>query len=223
VGGFFERHPMKIFCDFDGTVAQNDVGDLVFQTFADSRWVEPVNAWKQGLISSKECLIRQCALARVTREQLGALADQQTLDPHFHLFVEHCRKRDHEITIVSDGLDFYIQRILVNHGLGDLEFRANHLIFDGAERIYPEFPYFELGCGVCGNCKGYHVRQARTDRQPIVYIGYGYSDRCGVKEADRVFAKSDLQRYCEEQGISYWPFRTFKEVLAKLLQLEKRL
>ena len=37
----------------------------------------------------------------------------------------------------------------------------------------------------------------------IVYVGDGYSDRCPVQYADIVFAKGDLQTYCQEQNISY--------------------
>jgi hypothetical protein len=54
--------------------------------------------------------------------------------------------------VLSDGLDYYIQRVLLRHGL-DLPVLANHLEFAPPDRIAVSFPYFEHSCGKCGNCK----------------------------------------------------------------------
>jgi 2,3-diketo-5-methylthio-1-phosphopentane phosphatase len=213
---------MKIFCDFDGTIAEQDVGNLLFETFADSRWREAVEAWLAGRISSKECLIRECEAARVTREQLLSLADRQRLAPGFEEFVHFCQEHDIPLTVLSDGLDFYIERILANHGLGHLPIRANHLVFTGENRIAPEFPYIEHSCGRCANCKGYHLRSAGGSGEWLVYIGDGYSDRCAADEADLVFAKRDLRRYCREAAIPYVEFDTFYDVVEGLSSFVER-
>jgi len=96
-------------------------------------------------------------------------ADNQQLDPFFKPLVKFCQQHGIKMTIVSDGLDFYIQKILKNHGLeGFLEVRANHLVFLDRDQIQPEFPYFVDGCGLCGNCKGFHVRAARKQGHEVV-------------------------------------------------------
>ncbi|MFQ5824376.1 MAG: MtnX-like HAD-IB family phosphatase [bacterium] len=211
---------MKVFCDFDGTAAKNDVGNLLFRTFADSRSLDIVKLWKQGLISSKECLIEECRLARVTRQQLEHFADSQQLDPFFKKFVFYCHKNGIEVELVSDGLDFYITRILNNHGLDEIvNFSSNHLVFLNNNQIKPEFPYHDQGCGRCGNCKGYHVRKGRYGRNPVFYVGDGLSDRCGAQEADIVFAKRDLLKFCQENQIPHFEFNDFRDVLNNLKKI----
>ena len=50
----------------------------------------------------------------------------------------------------------------------------------------------------------------------IVYVGDGISDRCPVRYADIVFAKHSLVSYCQRQNISYYRYRTFGDVQARL-------
>jgi 2,3-diketo-5-methylthio-1-phosphopentane phosphatase len=204
---------MLIFCDFDGTLAQNDVGDLLFKNFAN--WPECeklVQQWLRGEISSRECLQREAATARLTREQLDAFCDEQAITPGFHEFAEFCRRKNWPLIVLSDGLDYYIQRVLSRHGI-DLPIFANHLEFVPPNHITISFPYFEHSCGKCGNCKGYHLRRLAKPDERMVYIGDGYSDRCGAREADLIFAKRDLAKWCMENQITYWHFDDFTQLL----------
>ena len=212
---------MKILCDFDGTAAKNDVGNLLFRTFSDSQQCkEFVKSWRNGLISSKECLIQECRLTRVTRQELESFVDKQELDNFFKEFINFCQKKGLEVEIVSDGLDFYIDRILKNHNLDTkVKFRSNHLVFLNHNKIFPEFPYYEKGCGSCGNCKGYYVRQERKNGNSVIYVGDGYSDRCGAEEADIIFAKRDLLKYCQDNHLQYFEFRDFGDVVRTLKKI----
>lgn len=213
---------MKIFCDFDGTTAKNDVGNLLFRTYTDGKCLEIVKSWKEGLISSKECLIEECRLVKITRGEFERFANTQALDPFFKEFVSFCQNKGIEVEILSDGLDFYIDRILKNHRLdSQVKYRSNHLVFIDKNQIKPEFPYFEKGCGRCGNCKGYHVKEARNKGNKVIYVGDGLSDRCGANEADIVFAKRDLLKYCQENPIPHFEFKDFGEVLYKLKKIIK--
>lgn len=215
---------MKIFCDFDGTAAKNDVGSLLFQTFADgTQCFEIVKSWKKGSINSKECLIQECRLTKVTRQELEGFADVQELDLLFSEFVTFCETKKIEVEILSDGLDFYIERILKNYNLDStVKFRSNHLVFLNENKIATEFPYYEKGCGKCGNCKGYHVRQERNNGNSVIYVGDGYSDRCGAAEANIVFAKRDLLKYCQDKQIPHFEFKDFRDVLNQLKKILTR-
>ncbi len=214
---------MRIICDFDGTVAQNDVGNLLFTTFADSRCHDIVRHWKAGRINSRECLIQECAIARASEIELERFALSQDLDPHFKAFVAYCESRGIEVEIASDGLDFYIDRIVRKY---DLENRvsvlSNRLVFTGSDTFRPEFPYFDEGCGRCGNCKGYHVRRARASHEIVVYVGDGLSDRCGAREADVVFAKNgrDLQEFCRREDILFIAYDDFADVRERVATLD---
>ncbi len=206
---------MLIFSDFDGTLAQNDIGEAFVRNFGD--WPEcekAVQRWLRGEISSRGYYEVAAATMRVQREKLDEFCDTQPLAPGFLEFAVFCRQRGWPLIVLSDGLDYYIQRVLARHGL-ELPVWANHLEFSPPDRIKISFPYFAHSCGKCANCKGYHVRrfmQSRAGR--VIYIGDGFSDRCGTQEADIVFAKGDLAKWCTENELEYWKFDDFKQILA---------
>ncbi len=211
---------IAVLCDFDGTVACDDVGNLLFRTFADpkeSRQV--VDQWKRGLISSRECLEQEAALASVSREVLNRFIRKRRLDPYFKDFVDFARRRGMEIVIVSDGLDYYIERMLMRTGLAHIDFYANALHLDD-HTLHVRFPYFDmLDCDSCGNCKTYHMEKYKADGYFIVYVGNGLSDRCPSKYADFVFAKGELLDYCRENGLKSTEFQNFRDVERELLRL----
>ena len=204
-----------VLCDFDGTVSRKDVGNRMFARFASSAWKDIVQDWIAGRISSRDCLKNECALARATRDEVTRFVLSQRIDPHFKRFLHFCRGHRIPVIILSDGLDFYIDLILKKYGLEELPRFANHLVFQGSNLV-PSFPYFQQGCGSCGNCKGFHVHRYGQDGTTTIYVGDGFSDRCAVKDADLVFAKGNLRRYCRQQGIVHKPFRDFGDVLRQI-------
>lgn len=209
---------IAVLCDFDGTVAREDVGNLLFRTFADSgRCCEAVGEWKEGRISSRDCLEREAALARVSREALDEFITQRKLDPYFKDFVDFAHRRKMEIIIVSDGLDYYIERMLMRTGLAHIDFFANALDL-GDHSLHVKFPYYDmLDCRSCGNCKRYHMENYKSEGYFVVYVGNGLSDRCPSKYADFVFAKGDLLDYCAKNGVASTEFRNFRDVEREIL------
>ncbi|MGH7491546.1 MAG: MtnX-like HAD-IB family phosphatase [bacterium] len=213
---------MVIFSDFDGTIAQNDVGDLLFQTFGDvPACAGAVQAWLDNKISSRTCLQREAETARVTQQQLDEFCDTQPLAKGFIEFEKYCRQKDWRLYVLSDGLDYYIRRILSRYDL-ELPVFSNVLKFLPPEsgtipdRIAVEFPFFEYSCGRCGNCKSYHVRRLARPNQKSVYIGDGFSDRCGAQAADMICAKGDLAAWCISNRMPYFPFGDFEAIACHL-------
>jgi len=207
---------LAVLCDFDGTISKDDVGNSLFRTFAGgSQWEELIASWERGEIGSRECLIKECNLASASRDEIVSFAHNFEIDEYFPTFAAWCSENEIPLAIVSDGLDFYIELILKKHGLSDLPVYANHLTFtDGG--IGVEFPYFEQGCGRCGNCKGYHVRKYREKFGRVVFVGDGYSDRCALEEADLVLAKKGLARLCrslDEPCIEVADFKSVRTVI----------
>jgi 2,3-diketo-5-methylthio-1-phosphopentane phosphatase len=217
------KSKFHIFVDFDGTIALNDVGDRLFANFARPGWTTPIELWKQGKINSKECLIQECAITKITKKQLEIFSDNQKIDPFFPEFVKYFETSHHPVTVLSDGLTFYIKRILDRYGLGDIPVYANELVFMDTDSIKPEFPYYEYGCLKCGNCKGYHIRKLRQIDQKIIYIGDGFSDRCGVDESDIIFAKDDLKLYCQQNDLNFYEYENFKDVLKNLKEIDEKI
>jgi len=211
--------PVAILCDFDGTVARDDVGNRLFSRFAgNGRSAQVVELWKRGEISSRECLEREAELARASREELGRFVAECKLDPYFKDFHDFASKRGMEVVIMSDGLDFYIEQMLLRNGLGQVEFYSNRLRIDG-DRLRIEFPHYNaMDCTDCGCCKTHHLTRYRDQGYYVVYVGDGLSDRCPSEAADLVLAKGDLKRHCDARGIPYVPFRNFRDVEREILK-----
>jgi 2-hydroxy-3-keto-5-methylthiopentenyl-1-phosphate phosphatase len=213
--------PVLIFCDFDGTVAGEDVGYRLFHHFSGGRNEALIPEWKAGRITSREILEREAAMVRAAPEEVYRFLDQFKLDPGFAEFVSICQRNSAEPIIISEGMHFYMSYLLERHDLADLEVLANigHLE-DGGLRI--EFPFTNRTCKRCGSCKGERIAEYRARCAPgtrVVFVGDGLSDVCAAGEADIVFAKKDLEQYCETENISYYKYSDFFEVAERLFEL----
>jgi 2,3-diketo-5-methylthio-1-phosphopentane phosphatase len=210
---------IAVLCDFDGTVAQEDVGNLLFKTFAaHGDAAEVVSRWKRGEISSRECLEQEASLARCSPSELQQFVHQRSLDPYFKDFHDFARQRGIEVVVLSDGLDYYIEKILIRNGLGEIEFFANQLRIEG-EKLRVGFPWHNLlECTDCGCCKTHHLFRYRQEGYFIVYVGDGLSDRCPCESADMVFAKGDLLEHCRRSNIEHVEFRNFRDVEREVLR-----
>lgn len=211
---------LRVFCDFDGTIASDDVGNRLFSTFAGEKAVEIVQRYLNDEINAREFLLQECAaIDSITPGELAKFVDQFEIDPHVPNFVQFCSAHEIPITILSDGLDFYVERILKKYKLAHVTWFANHAKFvrrGNAMKLVPSFPYRDAECDRCGNCKRNHVLTMSGDDDIIVYVGDGISDRCPVRYADIVFAKHTLIPYCQEQNITYHEFRHFGDVQSRL-------
>jgi len=213
--------PVHIFCDFDGTVAEEDVGYRLFHHFSDGRNEALIPEWKAGRISSREILEREAAMVRATPEGIYRFLDQFKLSPGFAEFVSICRRNNAEPIIISEGMHFYISYLLESYDFADLEVLANigHLE-NGGIRI--EFPFTNRSCKRCGSCKGERIAEYRARSATgakVVFVGDGLSDVCAAEEADILFAKKDLEQYCQTENIGYYKYSDFFEVAERILEL----
>lgn len=210
----------RIFCDFDGTIASRDVTDMLLEAFAAPAWREIEAQWQAGLIGSADCMARQVALLSASRPALDRLIDTVEIDPGFSGFVAFCRDHDIELTVVSDGLDHAIARILARAGLGDLPVIANRLLFLPQDRHAMLSPHAWPGCrSAAGTCKC-RVAGAGSekDRRTTILIGDGRSDYCVAGIVDLVFAKAGLLDHCRANGITHLPYRDFAEITQLLAE-----
>ncbi|HEU4364653.1 MAG TPA: MtnX-like HAD-IB family phosphatase [Candidatus Krumholzibacteria bacterium] len=210
---------IAVLCDFDGTVAQDDVGNLLFRTFAaNGDAAAVVSKWQRGEISSRECLEQEASLAQCCAEELQKFVNARPLDPYFKDFHDFARQRGIEVVVLSDGLDYYIEQILIRNGLGEIEFFANQLRLEG-QKMRVAFPWYNLlECTDCGCCKTHHLLRYREEGYFIVYVGDGLSDRCPCESADLVFAKGDLLAHCRQKDIAHVEFRNFRDVEREVLK-----
>ncbi|MDA3914490.1 MtnX-like HAD-IB family phosphatase [Oleiagrimonas sp.] len=220
------RHPAlaptasdwTILCDFDGTIALEDVIDSLLERFGRSGWERLEQDWRDGRIGSRECMRGQVALLDMSPDELALHLDNCHIDPAFAPFVKAVRASGVPLRVVSDGLDHAIQVILGRHGLGDLPVAANHLRPVAARRWELNAPFRASHCP-SGTCKCACARQASGAGNRTLLIGDGASDFCAAGEVDFVFAKHRLINHCEAEGIPYRAIANFDDALVLLPQL----
>jgi 2-hydroxy-3-keto-5-methylthiopentenyl-1-phosphate phosphatase len=207
---------MRILCDFDGTISVVDTTDHVLAALADPEWRRLEADWVAGRLDAAACMRAQIALIEGSDEDLDALLDGVALDPGFTAFAAWCGRHAVPLTVVSDGVDHFIRRILSRHGLGHLAVISNRLAGSaGARRL--EQPFRRAGCaGGGGVCKCDVARASANLPQRLVYVGDGRSDFCVSARADILFAKGDLAAYAASRGQAHHLFETFHDVTATL-------
>jgi 2-hydroxy-3-keto-5-methylthiopentenyl-1-phosphate phosphatase len=214
---------VQVFCDFDGTISIQDIGNVLFRTYAGEQALSMVQSYLRGEITAPGYYRAQCAAVKsLTREELLSLVNQCEIDPWFRDFTTFCREQEIPVTVLGDGFDAYVEPFLRKHGVGHLSVLANHLEFekrDGETIIVPSFPYSDAECPRCANCKRNHMVNRSADEDVLVYIGNGYSDYCPVRYADVVFAKGQLIAFCQQNNITYHAFTTFADVSVKFRKL----
>lgn len=210
---------MHVFSDFDGTISIEDATDHVLSRFADPQWLEIEEEWKRGLIGSAECMQRQVALIRAPKDKLDAALDALDIDPGFAAFNEFCYRHGIPLTVISDGVDYFIQRILARHRIADLPVIANALSITGVNghtQYRLASPYSNASCAsASGVCKC----RAVTSSDIRIYIGDGRSDFCVSDKPDLVFAKGKLSEYCESRGIPFIAYQHFNDITPALQKI----
>ena len=206
-----------ILCDFDGTISVRDMGYVLVNQFTLGDW-EPIDRdFREGKIGSKEAYSRIAKILKGDESTILRFVEKHSnIDPSFPVFYQYCHEKDIDVKIVSDGLDFYIKKILEIHHLSEIPFYANGTHFRDGEGIDISFPHSEEECGLCGTCKKKLIQIYRKEYDSIFFVGNGFSDRCAAQEADFVFAKQSLYTYCIEQDITCHFFKDFGEILDDL-------
>ncbi len=206
---------MRVYCDFDGTITKADTTDEVLNRLAGEGWVQLEDDWVAGRITAAECMRGQIALIQHDDLALDAVLDTMSIRDGFTDLVQWCRENRIPLTIVSDGVDRFIHRILARHDLGHIPVFSNRLV-SGEGGYSLEQPFRRQGCAAgSGVCKC-EIVDVAPPADPMVFVGDGRSDFCVSGRADLLFARDRLVQYAEQRGQAYIPFDNFFDVLLEL-------
>jgi 2,3-diketo-5-methylthio-1-phosphopentane phosphatase len=210
---------MRVVCSFESTIALDDVRRALLTAFAEPSWRDVEALWEGGDITAAERAERQIALIDATDAELNAFLDEVRIDPAFARFVGWCRNEGMAVSILSDGVDRFIERILTNHGLSRLPIVANELTGSETQRGLMQ-PWSRTGCAAgSGVCKCDVAVLESIDEDLLVYVGAGRSDFCVSARADVLFARGELAQYAAARKRGYFAFQTFDDIAAVLVRL----
>ncbi len=217
----------KVFVDFDGTITTTDVGEAIFRRFGNHKEVnEIIIKLLSDEISAKECWLSLCSSVRnLDVNELNNFIDSLEIDPTFREFEKYCYENNFDLYILSDGFDYYINRIFKRENLTHLKTYSNKLNITNENKLIPYFPYSSETCASSANCKWSHIINHSADEDYTIFIGDGNSDKFTSQFCDFIFAKSDLLKFCEAERITYFPFNNFDDVIKRIetLKAKKRL
>ena len=212
---------LVVFCDFDGTFAQLDVGSTIARTHLPERRAALWTRYERGEIRAWEYNELLLGGLRLPEEELDAFLRTVQLDPGAAALVAWCEERGVPFRVLSDGFDRNLDRLQQLRGVR-FAYDANRLWYEqGAWRIAPGHPDPSCPCGT-GTCKRGRIRAFREahPRATVVHVGDGrVSDLCAALAADVVFAKHSLAEELAGRGIAFEPFRDLHDVVAGLERL----
>lgn len=207
-------------CDFDGTITEEDTSFFLLDAFAQGDWRRLLREYKEHKISVGEFNTKAFAMVKTDKPKLlEALKGEVKVRAGFQELVNYCRRRGFRLVIVSNGLDFYVEAILKDLGLKNIEMHAAQTVFhpEGMEVHYvgPDDKRLEDG-----------VKEAYTKLflklgYRVIYIGNGDSDFAPAKYVHHVFATGELLAYCRENNLNYKPFDNFMDVVKGLEQMSQ--
>lgn len=203
-----------IVSDFDGTITKTDTLSKFLEDYADDKWLDIENDWRDGKFGSQECLVRQFALVpKLSAELIENFLNTMEIDDGFISFSKQAKKRDIPIVILSDGLDYFISKILERYHLEFINVITNHAYFNDWGKFTIEFPNDSRHCNNdAGTCKCKVVKNLKKLYNQVIYIGDGASDFCVSKEPHLLYAKSGLAEFCTKNNINHIKFKTFKDI-----------
>jgi len=204
-------------CDFDSTIAVEDVSFMLLDVFADGDWRQLLREYREDRIPVGVFNTKSFAMVKADKQTLLdfiLVKNKIRIRPGFNELLTYCAKRGFKFVIVSNGLSFYIEAILRDIGVENIEVFASQTQFnpDGLKVKYigPDGSEFVSGF------KDAYTRLFLSRGYRVAYIGDGKSDRSPASQAHYIFARDDLLAYCQEKNLTCMPFDDLYDVVRGL-------
>jgi 2-hydroxy-3-keto-5-methylthiopentenyl-1-phosphate phosphatase len=208
--------PLAVFSDFDGTIAHPDTLNFLAEHFAGVEFRHEIGRRiASGQMSLRDAIQKEVnVIAGTLEEVLAFLSRHVEVDATFPDFAAWCLGQRIPLTVLSGGMRQVIESLLRPWELPNVRVLANEVKIDN-KRWRIEF----LDDTDWGHDKAAALREAKKVGQLSVFLGDGLSDRGAAVEADIVFAKAGLARFCQAEGIPFREFGSFSEVQDALSQM----
>jgi 2-hydroxy-3-keto-5-methylthiopentenyl-1-phosphate phosphatase len=207
------RSRTTIFVDFDGTITEHDVLDTIAQTFGDPEVYREVDEHLDArTMTLHEVLRREFEPVQAPLEEVVEwVLEHVALRPGFAELLDLTTDRGWRLVILSSGFRELIHPVLDREGLKGVELISNEVEPHPSGwrvRFRDETP-----CSTCGEpCKRATVLR-ESNGSERVFVGDGFSDRCGARASDLVFARRGLATYLAEEDVPFEPFDDFFDVV----------
>lgn len=202
-------------CDFDATLTIGEVSHTLLEHFAEGNWKQVQRDYYGGRITVEDCNTRQFAMIKAGREILEDFlvnSGEVVLRPGFSELFDYAKKSGYDVSILSNGLEFYITTILKNLGLDDIEVVAAKSRFtgNGITLTYagPDGTVMESGFKA-----SWADAQQKRGYDRVYFLGDGAADAPPARRATHIFAVGTLLNICREENLACTPFEELFDVI----------
>ena len=205
-------------CDFDGTLSVGDISFLILEKYAEGDWRAVLKDYQEGNIPVGDFNNRAFAMVKKDRHTLEKLVrDEGQLRPGLHELVNYCQLHDITVTVVSNGLDFYIKTLLDHNGYGHLDITAARTVFTpaGLDARY----YDHHGRELLSEFKESYTRKFISQGYRVYYAGNGPSDIPASRLTAHTFATESLLDYYQREKLPHTPFDDLTDIVKGLATL----
>lgn len=224
--------PIAVFSDFDGTIFLQDTGHVLFDKFGLGKEErEEVDQSIGKTRTFREASEIMWGSLNVTLERAQEeLRSTLKIDPDFIAFFDYLQSKNVEFTVISAGLKPLLRCALDCFVGLERSAKINIIANNGTVSADGRWTPKWLHDSPLGIDKSLALRDWVAERSTgsgavskLVFIGDGVSDLAAAKQADILFARSELalERYCIEHMIPYIPYLRFKDVLHDVKYLLK--
>ena len=208
-----ERPPV-FFCDFDGTITEEDTLVLLLERFG--RRTQGGGSWRDieddpDLPENRKLQAEMDLLDCTLPEAINYLRQVARIRSGFPGFAERLSTAGIPLVVLSGGLKPILDTFLAPFLNRNLWLRVNDLEAGrGKWRVLPaDTPRIKV---LCNHCKRWHVEQARAAGRTCLYAGDGGTDFCPAERSDIVFARDGLIRHMAARDLEYHEFESFRDI-----------
>jgi 2-hydroxy-3-keto-5-methylthiopentenyl-1-phosphate phosphatase len=207
---------VAVVTDFDGTLMEQDVGDVLMEelgVLSEPQVKEASRLFREKKIGSLAWIEAAYPHLAGRQEQVDELIGSVNLRDGAREFIDFCQQKDMPVTVLSDGMLYYIEQILSRQQVDVDRIIGNPITYLADGEFQFGVQNTNSVCKWCGCCKASVVKQLKEEGWLVIYIGDGSSDYYGSGFADWIFARASLARYLTEEGTAFYPFETFHDIL----------
>lgn len=199
--------------DFDGTITAKDFYWILIDDYIGQKGVDYYKEWKPNNKIGTEFLNKVFSWHTFTEEERVEALNKVSLDLGLESVVEWVGTAGGDFQILSAGFSYYIEDALAKRGLSHLHVNTNNGTFrEGTFIMEPDVssPFHSDVYGIDKEKVALHYKE---QCKKLYFAGDSEPDFWAAKHADVIFAKEELAHLLDREGMTYYAYESFSDIL----------
>jgi len=202
--------------DFDGTISTKDFYWILLDDYIGDKGIAYYHEWKKTKKIGTEFLNTVFSWHSFTEEERLEALSKVEIDKDLVSLVDFVEGKGGEFHILSAGFRYYIDDALKKSHLEHLHVITNEGTFKNHMFVMEpdkQSPFYSETYGID---KEKAALFYKNKCKKLYYAGDSEPDFWAAQHADVVFAKDELAMLLEKEGIDYYQYRNFQDILDQL-------